>query len=404
MSGKRRATAAGARTAILVTMLTVGLGAFTLPEAAAQPVVHDTRYYRLITDLDTERARAAAIRMTKMAEEYFRRTRDIARAQPRRKFDFYLYADPEDYYNSGGPEGSAGVYMRRGDPNAVDPRLGEAKLMAFVREGYEASAWHTIQHEGFHQFADVCIGDLPPWVNEGLAEYFGESMFTGDGYVSGLVNAERLERIRRTLDADQFLPMGRMMDMTLDAWNADLRLENYDQAWAMVHFLAHADNGRHQRPLAQFIQRVGRGEEQVSAWRNTFGGLDGMDVAFAAFWRDYDPDAAESLRAEVTLRTLTSYLGRGTVRGESYADFAALAADLRTGTAWEDVEQVGENWLPPDLRARTLKELAVWQDKGYRFELLPGRRPQLRMTPPEGPSRLAGFDVRGGLVQAVEVR
>ena len=62
----------------------------------------------------------------------------------------------------------------------------------------DARTWHTVQHEGFHQFAHVVIrGDLPIWVNEGLAEYFGEAVFTGDGFVSGVIPPTAMTGIRR---------------------------------------------------------------------------------------------------------------------------------------------------------------------------------------------------------------
>ena len=52
--------------------------------------------------------------------------------------------------------------------------------MAFAGEHITAYTWHTVQHEGFHQFAHAVIGgDIPTWLNEGLAEYFGEALFTG---------------------------------------------------------------------------------------------------------------------------------------------------------------------------------------------------------------------------------
>ena len=41
--------------------------------------------------------------------------------------------------------------------------------------------WHVAQHEGFHQFAwSRFAEDLPVWVNEGMAEFFGESVIVGD--------------------------------------------------------------------------------------------------------------------------------------------------------------------------------------------------------------------------------
>ena len=89
--------------------------------------------------------------------------------------------------------GSAGVYMRSD---------GEPRLMGVAGELENAFTWHLIQHEGFHQFAAAVIGgDRPVWVNEGLAEYFGEAIFTGDGFIAGIIPQWRLKRIRAELSA-----------------------------------------------------------------------------------------------------------------------------------------------------------------------------------------------------------
>ena len=45
------------------------------------------------------------------------------------------------------------------------------------------------------KFAHATIGHkLPPWLDEGLAEYFGEAIFTGDGYVDGAIPPWRAKR------------------------------------------------------------------------------------------------------------------------------------------------------------------------------------------------------------------
>lgn len=378
---------------LLAVLFLVG---FVSVGAQRQLPRHETRYYYLHTDLEVDQARAAAIRMTKMAEEYFRRTKDFGRGQPDRRFDFYLFSNQADYNAAGGPPGSAGVYMRRGN---------DARLMAFMIPGHEAESWKTVQHEGFHQFADVSIGRLPPWVNEGLAEYFGESIFTGDGYVSGIVDPRRLERIRRTMEENRFIRVEDLMDMTQREWNARLKHENYDQGWAMVHFLAHGDGGRYQRPLADFIDRVGRGQDQVNAWGATFGSTDGMADALNKFWAGYDPADADHLRAEATLRTLTSYLARAVLQGKQYDNFDAFLEGLRDGDISMDVNVVGENWLPDDLRLRVLHNTDGWLAAGYAFEIVSDpRRLQLRMTEPDGTVKLAGYKLRRGLVSEVVVQ
>ena len=93
--------------------------------------------------------------MDAMADEYHHRTRQFAR-KLNGKMDFWLCRRPDDYRRLGGTPGSAGVYLGN-------------RLVALADEGASRNLWHTIQHEGFHQFVHRVIGGpWPVWLNEGL--------------------------------------------------------------------------------------------------------------------------------------------------------------------------------------------------------------------------------------------
>src|SRR3954468_12999444 len=147
--------------------------------------VYESPHYLIHTDLPPAEAREAQVRTTRMAEEYVRRTAGFA-GQIKGRLPFYLYKDLPDYTRAGGVEGSAGAFD--GD-----------KLMAVTLRRDDGvislATWHVVQHEGFHQFAHAVIGGkVPMWADEGLAEYFGEGLFTGDGFVAGLIPQARLMR------------------------------------------------------------------------------------------------------------------------------------------------------------------------------------------------------------------
>jgi hypothetical protein len=50
----------------------------------------------------------------------------------------------------------------------------------------------------------VIGGELPIWVNEGMAEYFGEGIFTGDGFITGVIPPKRLRMIKETSSSKKF--------------------------------------------------------------------------------------------------------------------------------------------------------------------------------------------------------
>lgn len=315
---------------------------------------YETAYYVMHTDLDPDGAREAAIRMTKMAEEYYERTKEFS-GQINRKFPFYLYRSPRDYLRAGGIPGSSGFF----DGN---------RLVAIASDRAGRGTWHVVQHEGFHQFARAVIGgQIPVWVNEGLAEYFGQSVFTGDGFVTGLIPAGRLKRVQQQIRENRFRPLPEMMVMTLREWNGALSVVNYDQGWSMVHFLAHAERGRYQGAFADFIRAIGSGKPYVPAWIDIFG----RDVsAFEQRWRDYWLNLPENptgdLYAKAVTATLTSHLARAYAQKQSFDTFGEFLKSAEAG----GLKMHEEDWLPPGL----LKEMVELSKKLGKWSLEPGEK------------------------------
>ena len=301
--------------------------------------------------------RETAVRMTKMAEEYASRTRDFS-GVIREKFPFYVYANEDDYYAAGGPPGSAGVFMyHHGEPGG--------KLMAIAGQKTNRYTWHTIQHEGFHQFVHAVIGgELPIWANEGFAEYFGESIFTGDGFVTGVVPPYRLERLKQEMSESKLKPIPKMMLMTPEEWSSELSEENYDQAWSMVYYLIHSDNGKLQKALGAFMIKVGHGEKWECAWLDTLGPADQFEPRWKAYWTGLPESPTHTLYAQATVATLTSFLARASDQKQTFADFDAFksAASSESG-----LKIAADEWLPPSMLASALR--AVQQSGAWRWKL-----------------------------------
>ena len=242
----------------------------------ARPMMeYPTPYYIIHTDLTGDQLREAELRMTRMAEEYHARTHQFA-GDIHSKLPFFLFTREQDYYDAGGATGTAGEF---------DP--ANNRLMAIADLGADGYPWHVIQHEGFHQFAHAVIGgELPIWVNEGMAEYFGEGLFTGDGFVTGVVPPERLAHIKQAMEDKQFRPIKEMMLLAHKDWNDEMSLTNYDQAWSMVQFLAHGENGKYQGAFVNFMRAIGRGQQWTPAWIASFGSAEGFEEKWQAYWRD----------------------------------------------------------------------------------------------------------------------
>ncbi len=281
--------------------------------------VYQSRFYTIHSDMPREAIQEAMLRLDAMAVEYARRLRGFAPRSVRR-MDFYLFRDAKDYYQAGGLPGSAGVYTGQ-------------KLMAIGGQRISERLWHILQHEGLHQFLHQVIrGDIPVWVNEGLAEYFGEAIFVGDGFVTGIVRPERMRRVQELIRSGQTLSVAEMMQMSHDRWNVRLRGRNYDQAWSMIQFLAHGDGGKYQGPFNRFLADLAHGARWEHAWQRNFGT---GTAAFERRWRRYWLEMTEAdticRRAEAVLHIVTAFYARAFSQKQHFQRWEDFVAAARSG-------------------------------------------------------------------------
>jgi hypothetical protein len=316
-----------------------------LPEGMTR---YEGPYHVLYTDVDKPVVREAVFRLKAMAEEYHRRTKGFS-GTIRRRLPFVLFKSGEDYKKMGMPEGSAGAFTGR-------------VLLATYRG---QTTWRIVQHEGFHQFVHSVIrGEIPIWVNEGLAEYFGEGIWTGDGMVTGVVPPARLARLREHIREKRLLPTAAMLKMSHREWNAKLSGRNYDQAWSMVHFLVHADDGKYRKAFSSFINDLSRGLDWQDAYRRRFGSdTEAFEEAYSKWWIDLPEDHSHRAQREAVVQTLTSYLARARALGQSHESAEAFFEAVEKGKVQVDPSQKLRLWLPNSLGQRAVKQarkLSTW--------------------------------------------
>jgi hypothetical protein len=330
----------------LMAVLLARSGRAAPPATAADLHTYETRYYTLQTDLAPEPARAIIQHITLMAEEYNRRTSGMGKRVDRR-LPVYVVQNPLTYHALGGEPGTAGLFT--GD-----------KLMAVIDDPLSGETWHVIQHEGFHQFAAAAIGrELPIWANEGLAEYFGEGVFTGDAFYTGLIPPKRLRDVQHAIREHEFRPLRDIMQMSLETWNSTIDLahekagHNYDEAWAMVQFLAHGDDGKYQQAFTNFLAAVARRQRWERAWVDNFGNdLDAFQERFDAYWLGLPEGPTAQLETEALVSTITSFYARAFSQRQyfdTFEDFVAAAEQLKADE---------EDWLPAELLSQALERTA----------------------------------------------
>jgi hypothetical protein len=262
-----------------------------------------TNHYQIQTDLDDALARELAERMDQMFEEYSRRLADFTSDREFRMLDVYLFRRKEDYneYTLNHFPNTGGIFLA-GRVNA---------LAAFLEGQGRDSLKRTLQHEAFHQFAHNAISpNLPIWLNEGMAQVFEEGLWTGKQFMLGQVPPRRLRQLKSDIDGGRLVDFKTFLAITNDEWartlagNANKGATQYNQAWAMTHYLIHGDNGVLRKRLIRFMQLMHDNTDADTAWKTAFSDN------YAGFQRKFtDWAAAVEATPEATMIDRQGVLG-----------------------------------------------------------------------------------------------
>lgn len=252
-----------------------------------------SRHYRVLSDLGPDDTRLYSNHLDLMYEEYARRLSSLAQRAPEIPF-VLMFAREQDYLDvlkhryGVNATGSGGMFF-------ISP---EGAALAFFTESLQRTrVFHVIQHEGFHQYAHSrFVGALPPWLNEGLAEYFGEAIVVEGRVIIGQASPAPVEAIRKAIEQNRTIDFLRLLTMTGDEWNANVRAGDasvqYTQSWSMVQYLSWADNGRYQRSFEAYIGLIHGGMPSDRAFVQAFQTNDLR--SFENAWREWARNAVPS--------------------------------------------------------------------------------------------------------------
>jgi hypothetical protein len=270
--------------------------------------------------------------------------------------------------------------------------------MALAPDPLHDGFWQTVQHEGFHQFAHQTISrKMPVWLDEGLAEYFEHGIWTGDGFVTGVIPPVRLKRIKKLIAEQKVRAFEEMLEMTRLEWNAAILKANYDQAWSMVHFLIQGEGGKYQQGFAEFVNDIADYRPWKMAFKRRFGSdLQGFQRRYSSWWSSLPEDPTGERYDLAVAQTLTSYLGRAHAQRQVFSDAGAFMLAGRNGGLKCDPGQ----WLPPGLlvsaleRARSAGKWSLIRTRGA---------PKLVLENANGVVFTGTFEILGSNVRNVRV-
>ncbi len=175
----------------------------------------------------------------------------------------------------------AGLFVNAPERNWVAVRRDAA------RPGEGAVAADNPYLVVFHEYVHVALRtnfrSLPAWLNEGLAEFWGNSVIERDRVYEGRPVSEHV----RTLRQRTLLPLASLLAVKAGSpeySEQDRATLFYAQSWALVHYLM-LGSGARRGQLGSFVARLQAGEEPAAAAGGAFGDLDALDRELQSYVR-----------------------------------------------------------------------------------------------------------------------
>ena len=278
------------RLIVWALLLVAGIGGDS--RAGPDLRVFDSEHYEIRSDAEPDTVREIAAHMDLIFEDYARRFREF-RVRDSRAFPLWVFETREDYlvflaeqgFNG---QGTGGVFFRGRDG---------AGLATFLESRPIDTVLGTLRHEGLHQFAYARISQhLPPWLNEGMAEFFNHAIVTEGAIDPGVVDPGALHRVVSSIESGAYLPMETLLTLTAESWGDRLRAGGpasramYDQSWAVVHFMINAERGRFEPLLLELLREAARGQADLRIPEKFGVDLTPMEEAWKRYIRDAEPE------------------------------------------------------------------------------------------------------------------
>ncbi|HYL68986.1 MAG TPA: DUF1570 domain-containing protein [Candidatus Limnocylindria bacterium] len=130
----------------------------------------------------------------------------------------------------------------------------------------------TVYHEYYHSLTMPYVPNLPTWLSEGLAEFFGNTEISGNSAKMGKADPALIMELRQ----NKLIPLEVLFRVTKSSpyYNEQNKTSIfYAESWALTHYLMIGDNQSHRQALIDFATSVVRGDSTSEAVAKAFGDI-----------------------------------------------------------------------------------------------------------------------------------
>jgi tetratricopeptide (TPR) repeat protein len=148
-----------------------------------------------------------------------------------------------------------------------------------------SNPYNTIYHEYFHSLTTPYYPNLPVWVSEGLAEFYGNTQI-GDSEVGlGRPDEDLIVELRQ----GGLMPLDVLfkVDHNSPYYNEQNKTSVfYAESWALTHYLMVGDKSAHRAMLQAYVNAMTSGATEEQAAAQAFGDLSKLQAALFAYIRN----------------------------------------------------------------------------------------------------------------------
>jgi tetratricopeptide (TPR) repeat protein len=145
-----------------------------------------------------------------------------------------------------------------------------------------SNPYSTIYHEYFHSLTAPYYPNLPVWISEGLAEFYGNTQISDSEVGMGRPDPDLIVELKQ----GGLMPLDVLfqVDHNSPYYNEQNKISVfYAESWALTHYLMVGDKSTHRPMLEAYLNAVFRGATQDEASAQSFGDLQTLQAALYAY-------------------------------------------------------------------------------------------------------------------------
>jgi len=170
--------------------------------------------------------------------------------------------------------------------------------------------YHVVYHEYYHSLTVPYLPDLPLWLSEGLAEFFGNTTIEGDKTILGRPDPSWIYWLKQ----NPMLPLDVLFNVDYKSpyYSEEGKMSTfYAESWAMTHYLWIGEKASHRALLKTYLDAISSGASEEDAATKAFGDLKRMQGTLDRYVSSFTFTAIEMKSppkipdSEITERTLS---------------------------------------------------------------------------------------------------